>query len=128
MVGGARVRGGPRDRDGAGVRPACGRRNTRVAEAEPACGRSDTRVAEASPTAFSRALAMPTRCAPVTIAAGVTLTRALSSMRLNGPIGYAEVMANLCGCVHVRSNGAGGCAFVVTVHSWCICVLRSVAW
>ena len=117
VVGGARVRGGPRDRGG-----------TRVAEAEPACGRRDTCVTEASPTAFSRALAMPTRCAPVTIAAGVTLMRALSSMRLNGPVRYAEVMANLCGCVHVRSNGAGGCALVVTVHSWCICVLRRVAW
>ena len=62
VVGCARVRGGPRDR-----------RDTRVAEAEPACGRRDTRVAEASPTAFSRALAMPTRCAPVTIAAGVAM-------------------------------------------------------
>ena len=39
-----------------------------------------------------------------------------------------EVRAYSCGCVHVRSNGAGGCALVVTVHSWCICVLRSVAW
>ena len=93
MVGGARVRGGPRDRDGTRVaeaepacgrheaeaarateaEPACGRNDTRVAEAEPACGRRDTRVAEASPTAFSRALAMPTRCAPVTIAAGVAM-------------------------------------------------------
>ena len=69
VVGGARVRGGPRDR-----------RDTRVAEAEPACGRRDTRVAEASPTTFRRALAMLTPCAPVTIAAGVTLIRTLSSM------------------------------------------------
>ena len=29
----------------------------------------------------------------------------------------AEVMAYLCGCVHVRSLWAGGCALVVTVHS-----------
>ena len=104
VVGGARVRGGPRDRRDTRVaeaepacgrrdtrvaeaepacgrrdtrvaeaEPACGRNDTRVAEAEPACGRRDTRVAEASPTAFSRALAMPTRCAPVTIAAGVAM-------------------------------------------------------
>jgi len=45
----------------------------RATGAEPACGRRDTRVAEASPTASSRALAMLTRCAPVTIAAGVAM-------------------------------------------------------
>ena len=90
VVGGARVRGGPRDRDGAGAteaepacgrrdtrvteaEPGCGRRDTRVTEAEPGCGRRDTRVAEASPTAFSRAVAMLTRCAPATIAAGVAM-------------------------------------------------------
>ena len=28
-----------------------------------------------------------------------------------------EVRAYSCGCVHVRSDGAGGCALVVTVHS-----------
>ena len=54
---GARVRSGPRDRGGrraVGVTP-------------------DTRVAKASPTASSRALAMLTRCAPATMAAGVAM-------------------------------------------------------
>lgn len=51
----------------------------RVRSAEPACGRRDwggprdIRVAKASPTASSRALAMLTRCAPATIAAGVAM-------------------------------------------------------
>ena len=88
MVGGAHVRGSPRNRSGlraVGATPARPRRSPRgrggarvrpgrSPRAErPACGRRDTRGAEASPTAFSRAVAMLTRCAPATIAAGVAM-------------------------------------------------------
>lgn len=72
LVGGARVWGGVRPRQSpraAGAEPACGAAG--VAEAVPACGAA--RATEASPTASSRALAMLTRCAPATIAAGVAM-------------------------------------------------------
>ena len=41
---------------------------------------------------------------------------------------FDEVGVDSCGCVHVRPLWERGCALVVTVHSWCICVLRRVAW
>jgi len=41
---------------------------------------------------------------------------------------FDEIVAGLCGYVHVRPLWVGGCALVVTVHSWCCCVFWRVVW